>query len=174
MDARRKKAAVEIAKNQKNSVASAKKGASAPGRVVSTTTDKNRETGKDRPNVRANASHNTKENRHIENVKRELRELAIEDHNQRQAARTGEALLSLANSNNRNFDEWKPSKAGRVVSTTTDKKGTTTKKYGDGNVLEYDSKPGTVSNMDEWRKKYYEPAMSGTNSNKKRRRTGNR
>lgn len=135
---------------------------------------KNRETGKDRPNVRANASHNTKENRHIENVKRELRELAIEDHNQRQAARTGEALLSLANSNNRNFDEWKPSKAGRVVSTTTDKKGTTTKKYGDGNVLEYDSKPVTVSNMDEWRKKYYEPAMSGTNSNKKRRRTGNR
>ena len=135
---------------------------------------KNRETGKDRPNVRANASHNTKENRHLENVKRELRELAIEDHNQRQAARTGDALLSLANSNNRNFDEWKPSKSGRVVSTTTDKKGTVTKKFGDGNVLEYDSKPVTVSNMDEWRKKYYEPAMSGTNSNKKRRRTSNR
>lgn len=92
-DARRKKAAVEIAKNNRNSAASAKKGASA---------------------------------------------------------------------------------SGRVVSTTIDKKGTVTKKYADGNVLEYDSKPVTVSNMDEWRKKYYEPAMSGTNSNKKRRRTGNR
>lgn len=66
------------------------------------------------------------------------------------------------------------SESGRVVSTTTDKKGTVTKKFGDGNVLEYDSNPVTVSNMDEWRKKYYEPAMSGTNSNKKRRRTSNR
>lgn len=103
------------------------------------------------------------------------KELAVEyAKNHRNSAASAKkgvlASVQTANKPSTSTSFSSSSKAG-VTSTVVNKNGTVTKKYADGNVLEYDSKPVTVSNMDEWRKKYYEPAMSGTNSNKKRRRT---